>query len=91
MKFAWDDAKRKANVRKHGIDFADVQSIFAGYAITLPDKRLDYEEDRFITFGLVQGVVLAVAHTEETETIRIISARKATKREEEAYFSAIQD
>ncbi len=50
---------------------------------------MDYDEERFVTFGLLRDHVLAVAHTEDEQTIRFISARKATRGEEERYFKAI--
>jgi hypothetical protein len=57
--------------------------------VTVLDDRYDYGEERFVTLGLLNGVVLAVVHFETDETIRIISARKATRYEEESYFQEI--
>ena len=90
-KFEWDETKRKANIKKHGIDFVDAPSIFAGDTITIEDDRYDYGEERFVTFGILEGRVVAVAHTETEELVRIISIRKATKYEEKEYFSQIPD
>jgi uncharacterized protein len=90
-KFKWDETKRKSNFKKHGIDFVDAPSIFAGYTLTIEDDRYDYGEERFVTFGILEGRVVAVAHTESEESIRIISIRKATKYEEKEYFSQIPD
>lgn len=59
--------------------------------MTISDDRFDYGEDRFVTLGLLGGIVLAVVHTESDEAIRFISARKATKYEEESYFEQIAD
>ncbi len=87
----WDEAKRTENLRKHGIDFIGVESLFDGYTVTLEDDRFDYSEQRFVTFGVLEGRILAVAHTEQDDVIRIISARKATRREEQSYFSAISE
>ncbi len=89
MKFTWDENKRLSNMKKHGIDFADVPAIFEGDVFTIEDTRLDYGETRYITFGLLEYRVIVVAHTDENEVIRIISARKATKNEEKAYFKEI--
>ena len=91
MKFEWDDAKRKSNIKKHGIDFIDAPIIFAGYTLTILDDRYDYGEERFVTFGILDGRVVAVVHTETEDLIRIISIRKATKNEEKEYFSQIPD
>ena len=81
--FEWDDAKAKTNERKHGVRFADA------YALVEQD-RIEGGELRWQTLGLVGGVVLLlVAHTVrnegEGEIIRIISARKATRKERIRY------
>ena len=89
MEFEWDESKRTSNIRKHGIDFLDVVTVFDGSIVTVADARLDYGEERFVTFGLFQGHVIAVVHTESEDYIRIISARKATKYERENYFEQI--
>ena len=91
MNFEWDDTKRKSNIKKHGIDFINAQMIFAGYTLTIEDDRYDYGEERFVTFGILEGRVVVVVHTETENLIRIISIRKATKYEEKAYFSQIPD
>jgi uncharacterized DUF497 family protein len=89
MKFTWDEAKRLSNIEKHGIDFADVPPMFDGDVFSIEDQRFDYGETRYITFGLLQFRVIVVAHTDENDVIRIISARKATKNEEKLYFQEI--
>jgi uncharacterized protein len=87
MEFEWDEAKRLANLYKHGIDFADVPSLFDGDIVTVEDDRYGYGEQRFITFGLLQGRIVAVVHADRGESIRIISARKATKYEQRIYLT----
>ena len=89
MKFEWDKSKQTSNLRKHGIDFSDVSIVFDGSIVTVEDDRSDYGEERFVTFGLLQGHVVAIVHTESEDYIRIISARKATKYEQENYFQQI--
>ncbi len=89
MKFEWDETKRLINISKHGIDFADLGPLFESVTVSIHDDRFDYEEDRFITFGILNGLVLAVVHTETRNTIRLISARKATRYEEKSYFEEI--
>jgi uncharacterized protein len=91
MNFDWDDAKRLSNIKKHGIDFIDAPAVFDGYTLTIEDDRYDYGEKRFVTFGILEGRVVVVVHTENEATIRIISIRKATKNEEKTYFSQIPD
>lgn len=86
MEFGWDEPKRVENIRKHDIDFIAVVSIFDGLVVTVQDNRFNYGEERFVTFGLLQGRVIAVVHTESDDYIRIISARKATKSEQRTYF-----
>ena len=85
----WDEDKRRANLRKHGLDFADAQELFDGVTYTYEDDRLPYGEQRFVTLGLLREVVVSIVHTEEADHIHIISMRKATKREREIYFESI--
>jgi len=91
MIFEWDEAKRESNLHKHGVDFADLEPLFQGETATVLDDRFDYGGNRFVTLGLINGVALVVVHTETDDTIRIISARKATSYEEESYFKEITD
>jgi hypothetical protein len=65
--------------------------VFEGETVTILDDRFDYGEARFVTFGLLDGRVVAVAHTETDELIRIISVRKATGYEESSYFKEISN
>jgi uncharacterized DUF497 family protein len=89
MEFAWDESKRVSNLRKHSIDFSDVPAVFRRAIVTVEDDRFDYGEERFVTFGMLQGHVVAIVHTESENYIRIISARKATKYEQKTYFEQI--
>lgn len=91
VKFEWDEEKRIANLKRHGIDFRDVYRVFDFDRFLIEDDRYDYGERRWISFGLLFGEVIAVAHTETDEVIRIISARRAEKHEEERYFKSIRD
>lgn len=85
MAYQWDRDKAAANLSKHGIDFADAVSVFSdNLAITLTDERFD--EERFITIGIdAFGRVLIVTYTWRGNEIRLISARKATRREQTQY------
>ncbi|MEH2248068.1 BrnT family toxin [Nostoc sp.] len=89
MRFEWDENKRVINISKHGIDFVDVPFVFDGDTVTVEDARYNYGEQRFVTFGLLEGRVIAVVHTENDDLIRIISARKATKYEQRIYFEQV--
>lgn len=91
MEFEWDEAKHLANLDKHGIDFIDVPEVFDGDIVTVEDSRYSYGEQRFVTFGVLQGRVVAVVHTDRGESVRIVSARKATKNEQQTYFQEISD
>ena len=91
MRLDWDADKRLTNLRKHSLDFVDAETVFDGYTVTIEDVRRSYHEQRFLTFGLLQGQVVAVAHTERSDRIRIISMRKASKHEERAYYREIRD
>ncbi|MDN5940702.1 MAG: BrnT family toxin [Nitrospira sp.] len=90
VRFEWDETKREANIAKHGIDFSDVSEMFSSLMLVGPDSRKDYGETRKIGFGLIRGRLMVVAFTgREPNSIRIISARKANKREEAYYQEAV--
>ncbi|MEO7969967.1 MAG: BrnT family toxin [bacterium] len=91
MRFEWDEAKRRANLIRHGFDFLDGEDVFNGETYSFPDNRFNYGENRFLTFGMLRGKVVAIIHTESDEAIRIISVRKASRNEEETYFKEIRD
>jgi uncharacterized protein len=86
--FEWDSAKARANYRKHRIHFADAVAVFEdGTAITIPDDDSD-EEERFITIGRdALTRLLVVVYTWRGANIRLISARKADRRETKDYGS----
>lgn len=82
MYFEWDEEKNKLNIKKHGIDFSDVESMFDHPMLTTLDNRADYGEDRWISIGILLSITGVVVYTErEGDIIRIISARKATQSE----------
>ena len=90
MRYEWDGTKNRVNIRNHGIDFLDVPAMFQHPMVTFLDQRRDYGEDRWIGIGILKTIVAVVVFTEHgSETIRIISARKATKHEEKLYFQQI--
>lgn len=86
MNFSWDENKRRANLRKHGLDFKDASQVFDGFTFTFEDDRFQYYEQRFVTLGILQNMVTVIIHTESDETIRVISMRKATKHEQKIYL-----
>ena len=83
----WDRRKAAANLKKHGVDFHEAATVFYDpLSTTFPDEDHSESEHRFLTIGeSVRGRVLVVAHTEEEETIRIISARPVTSQERKFY------
>ena len=83
--YEWDDEKNHNNLAKHGLSFEDVGQVFEGDTITFEDTRFNYSEPRFITFGLLAGRMVVIAHTPRNEKTRIISMRKANKREQKIY------
>ncbi|HKA54662.1 MAG TPA: BrnT family toxin [Candidatus Binatia bacterium] len=87
MKFEWDPRKARRNLRKHGIDFDEASTVFADIlSITIPDPDHAEDEERWVTMGLSNRQrLLVVVHTEEGETIRIISARTADRLERRKY------
>jgi len=90
--FEWDECKRRSNLRRHGLDFADCGTVFSGPTVTRVDDRFDYGEPRYRTLGLINGRVVSVAHTGDDDgVVRIISLRKAVKHEQALYFQTIQN
>lgn len=94
MQFEWDDAKDRKNIAKHGIPFRTAILVFADpNRIEKYDDVHSLDEDRYLTIGEINGtfMVLTIVYTERSETIRIISARRATKREREEYYGRQND
>ena len=90
MTYEWDEQKNRLNIRRHGIDFLDVPSMFQHLMVTFLDQRADYGEDRWIGIGVLKTVIAVIVFTEPKEdTVRIISARKAKKHEERIYRDEI--
>ena len=91
MEFTWSETKWSVNLAKHGLDFVDAPLVFEGVTFSFEDDRFSYGEQRFVTLGLLAGIPVSVVHTESENEIRIISFRKATKREAQIYFGEIQN
>jgi uncharacterized protein len=89
IRFDWDPAKARINLRKHGVSFDEAESVFYDdHALLLDDPDHSHDEDRFVLLGLSSRFwVLVVVRTyrELHEVIRIISARKATEVEQGGY------
>lgn len=87
LRFTWHATKAEANLRKHGISFAEAATAFEDpLSITVADPDHSAHEDRFILIGRsIRQHLVVVAHVERDSTIRIISARPATRRERNVY------
>jgi uncharacterized protein len=85
--FEWDPVKAAANIRRHGVSFDQAALAFRDlFSVEWIDLRESYGEERVILLGTSQGQILTVVYTERGERIRIISARRATKDEQDRYF-----
>ena len=89
--FTWSERKRRLNLGRHGLDFADVPVVFDGLTFTYEDDRFRYREQRFVTLGLLAGIPVSIVHTETAHEIRIISFRKATRGEARLYFDSVRE
>jgi hypothetical protein len=87
MRFAWHEPKRQATLRKRGLDFADAELVFAGPTFTFEDDREDYGEQRWVSLGLLRGIVVVIVHTETEDEIRILSMREADRDEQILFFT----
>ena len=89
-RFEWNPRKAARNLQKHGVSFEEASTVFSDpLYITFLDEEHSLDEDRYITTGQSsQRRLLVVAHTEEAERIRIISARQATNHEKRFYEEA---
>jgi len=87
MKFEWDPRKARLNLGKHKVSFQEAATALKDpMAATGCDPDHSLGEERFVTFGVSEkGRLLVVAHTEEDDTLRIISARTASKGERKIY------
>jgi uncharacterized protein len=87
----WDEAKRRKNIKDHGFDFTGCEAIWDNFTITREDVRQSYGEKRLVTFGLLEGAVAVMVHTERRTGSHIISLRKAEKYETRYYFEIAKD
>ena len=88
MDVSFDRGKRASNLAKHGLDLADAECLFAGVHIDQLDDRFDYGEDRYVTVGLIGADVAVCVWADWGEVRRIISLRRATADEQQAYFES---
>ena len=90
MHYSFDSAKRAANLRKHGLDLEDARQVIeSGDTVTFEDLRYEcheYDEPRFITFGMLREQVVVIVTAEVESHIRVISLRKADRHEQKIHF-----
>lgn len=86
----WDERKRLAYIKRHGLDFQGVDALWDHPTVTRKDIRFDYGELRFVTFGVLDGVVVVLVHTERDDAMHIISLRRAEKYEARYYVETTE-
>jgi uncharacterized protein len=85
----WDDTKREQNIKKHGVDLADVGCVFDAPMVTVEDKQKIYGEQRFQSLGWFRDRVVFLVWMERDDCARVISCRYGDKHETRAYFKAL--
>jgi uncharacterized protein len=87
LDFEWDDAKAAGNLRNHGVSFPQATQAFRDpFAVEWVDLREEFGEERVVLLGRAANQLLTIVYTEREERLRIISARRATKNEEDLYY-----
>ncbi len=85
----WDEQKRQANIRIHGLDFEGCEAVFDHSVVTTEDSDFAYGEQRINLLGWLEGRVVRLTYTERGEDMHVISLRKATRHETRNYFQAL--
>jgi hypothetical protein len=85
----WDESKRRRNIKEHGFDFADCETIFDGPTVSWDDDRVAYGEQRINLLGWLHGTVVHMTYTERGDEPHIISLRKAEKHEIRHYVKEV--
>jgi uncharacterized protein len=84
----WDERKRRGNIRRHGLDFADAEPIWDEFTVTREDVREAYGESRWVTFGILNDEVVVLVYTEDVLDEHYISLRRAEPYEATYYTEA---
>jgi uncharacterized DUF497 family protein len=92
LTFEWDLRKARLNLTKHGVAFEEASTVFGDpLSLTIPDPEHSQRENRYITMGKTfNGKLLVVVHTDRDDNIRIISARRVSRRERKVYEEIIE-
>jgi uncharacterized DUF497 family protein len=85
MELEWDEAKRRKTLNERHLDFADVVRFDHDTVVTWPDRRRDYGEPRFNSYGYLDGVLCTYCFTPRRGRVRVISMRKVNERERKRY------
>jgi uncharacterized DUF497 family protein len=88
VRLTWDEAKRRANVAKHGIDFSAAEAFEWKSAIIVDDTRREYGERRRIALGLIGASLYSLVYTRRAGMVRVISLRLASRKERNRYEEA---
>ncbi len=88
MQYEWDEKKNAVNQSKHGVDFCQAEGFEWDSAVEEVDDRQDYGEIRYCALGYIGERIYSMVYTQRVEAIRIISLRKANKREVKQYAEA---
>jgi len=87
----WDERKRRANLRRHGLDYDGCEAVFDAPVVTAEDTREAYGEQRMNLLGWLHGRVVHMTYTERGEDLHVLSLREATKHEARYYFKVVSD
>jgi uncharacterized protein len=85
----WDERKRQANLRNHGLDFDGCEAVFDHPVVTVDDWRRAYGEQRINLLGWLDGLIVHMTYTERGENLHVISLREATNHETRYYFKVL--
>jgi uncharacterized DUF497 family protein len=86
--FEWNAAKARTNYNKHGVTFETAKRVFTDpFMVEVLDDSEDYDEERYLVIGMVEGQLLSVVYTPRQDRFRLISARRASRDEQDHYFT----
>ncbi|MDZ4804317.1 MAG: BrnT family toxin [Candidatus Eisenbacteria bacterium] len=87
LRFEWDSRKANSNLKRHGVSFSEASTVLGDpLSITIPDPLHSHDEPRFLDLGMSHsGRLIVVVYTERAGTLRLISARPATRHEKQDY------
>ena len=86
----WDEPKRQRSIKVHGLDFVGAEGVWDNFTVTREDLRQDYGVQRWVTFGVLNGELVVLVHTERNGEMHIISLRKAENHEARYYLEIAQ-